>query len=187
MPVHYCESRGMILSDTSQCGTEVDGLLSDRYRRWCYDKGSFAYETDIEPMIEGCAPRIAEHGDFALGRHAATPRAVERRFPQPLACIPCHEIVLSTLFLLRRVSTCRKNGQMYEFLECLAQITPSISRKPCWDGARNHCLSALQDKPVHSGDFSAGIPAAASCVKKEGTIERQSDRMAAFSPAGRSL
>lgn len=66
MPDNFCESCGMILGDPSQYGTEADGSSSDDYCKWCYDKGTYTYDTSMEAMIEDCAPRMVEQGDFTL-------------------------------------------------------------------------------------------------------------------------
>ena len=56
MPEHFCQSCGMPISDPSMQGTEADGSLSGDYCGHCYANGAFTYETDIDNMIEGCAP-----------------------------------------------------------------------------------------------------------------------------------
>jgi hypothetical protein len=37
-------------------GTEADGAPSGDYCSYCYQGGAFTYETDLDNMIEGCAP-----------------------------------------------------------------------------------------------------------------------------------
>ena len=56
MPEHFCQSCGMPIADPTIQGTEADGGLSPDYCRWCYQGGSFTYETDLDNMIEGCVP-----------------------------------------------------------------------------------------------------------------------------------
>lgn len=41
-------------------GTEADGSLSDDYCKMCYQDGHYTYETDLDNMIEGCAPYLME-------------------------------------------------------------------------------------------------------------------------------
>ena len=60
MPDHFCQSCGMPLTDPAQQGTEEDGSPSDDYCGMCYRQGGFTYATDIDNMIEGCAPYVVK-------------------------------------------------------------------------------------------------------------------------------
>lgn len=60
MPERFCQSCGMPIMDPAVRGTESDGSTSSDYCKWCYDKGSYTYETDMDNMIEGCAPHLVE-------------------------------------------------------------------------------------------------------------------------------
>ena len=41
-------------------GTEADGSPSADYCKWCYQDGSYTFETDIDDMIEACVPFMTE-------------------------------------------------------------------------------------------------------------------------------
>ena len=58
MPEHFCQSCGMPIIEPSVQGTEADGSLSDDYCKMCYQHGHYTYETDLDNMIEGCAPYL---------------------------------------------------------------------------------------------------------------------------------
>lgn len=60
MPEHYCQSCGMMFTDESQYAIEIDGERTQDWCKWCYDRGAYTYETDMESMIEECAPRMAQ-------------------------------------------------------------------------------------------------------------------------------
>lgn len=60
MPEHYCQSCGMMFTDESQYAIEIDGERTQDWCKWCYDRGTYTYETDMESMIEECAPRMAQ-------------------------------------------------------------------------------------------------------------------------------
>ncbi len=60
MPEHFCQSCGMPVMDPAVQGTEADGSPSDEYCKWCYQDGAYTYETDLDNMIEGCAPFMVE-------------------------------------------------------------------------------------------------------------------------------
>lgn len=60
MPEHYCQSCGMMFTDESQYARAADGTRTHDWCKWCYDRGEYTYETDMESMIEECAPRMAE-------------------------------------------------------------------------------------------------------------------------------
>lgn len=60
MPEYYCQSCGMMFTDESQYAVGVDGKRARDWCKWCYDKGEYTYETDMESMIEECAPRMAQ-------------------------------------------------------------------------------------------------------------------------------
>lgn len=60
MPEHFCQSCGMPIMDPSVQGTEADGSLSDDFCGYCYKNGAYTYETDLDNMIEGCAPFLME-------------------------------------------------------------------------------------------------------------------------------
>ena len=61
MPEHFCQSCGMPIMDPAIQGTEADGSPSPDYCTWCYRDGAYTYETDLDNMIEGCAPYMMEH------------------------------------------------------------------------------------------------------------------------------
>ena len=50
----------MMLTDESQYAVDADGNHTHDWCKWCYDKGAYTYETDMESMIEECAPRMAQ-------------------------------------------------------------------------------------------------------------------------------
>ena len=60
MPEHFCQSCGMPIADPAIQGTEADGSLSDDFCKMCYQNGTYTYETDLDNMIEGCAPFLVE-------------------------------------------------------------------------------------------------------------------------------
>ncbi len=60
MPEHYCQSCGMMFTESDQYAHEADGSVTHDYCKWCYDKGAYTYETTMDEMIEDCAPRMAE-------------------------------------------------------------------------------------------------------------------------------
>lgn len=60
MPEHYCQSCGMMLTDESQYAVDADGNHTHDWCKWCYDKGAYTYETDMESMIEECARRMVQ-------------------------------------------------------------------------------------------------------------------------------
>ena len=60
MPERYCQSCGMILTP-DDCGTDANGGVNEHYCKWCYQDGSYTYETTMDAMIEDCAPRLAEN------------------------------------------------------------------------------------------------------------------------------
>ena len=66
MPEHYCQSCGMMFTGPGQHGHEADGVETEEFCRWCYDDGDYTYETDMESMIEECAPRMAEAMGWTL-------------------------------------------------------------------------------------------------------------------------
>lgn len=66
MPEHYCQSCGMMFTGPGQHGHEADGAETEEFCRWCYDNGDYTYETDMESMIEECAPRMAEAMGWTL-------------------------------------------------------------------------------------------------------------------------
>lgn len=66
MPEHCCESCGMILAAPEQLAEEADGTPSEHFCKWCYNRGSYTYETTMEEMIEDCAPRLAENTGMSL-------------------------------------------------------------------------------------------------------------------------
>ena len=55
-PEHFCQSCGMPIFNPSMQGSEADGSLSEDYCSHCYRDGAFTYETDLDSMIEACAP-----------------------------------------------------------------------------------------------------------------------------------
>lgn len=60
MPEHFCQSCGMPIIEPSVQGTERDGSPSEDYCTYCYQHGEFTYETDLDNMIEGCAPYLMQ-------------------------------------------------------------------------------------------------------------------------------
>ena len=76
MPEHYCQSCGMMFTGPGQRGHEADGRETDEYCRWCYEDGSYTYETTMEDMIEECAPRMAEHMGWTVDEAASLLGAV---------------------------------------------------------------------------------------------------------------
>ena len=60
MPKDYCQSCGMMFTAPNQRGHEADGAEASDYCRWCYEGGTYTYETTMDDMIEDCAPRMAE-------------------------------------------------------------------------------------------------------------------------------
>ncbi len=46
-------------------GTDADGTENPAYCKWCYDKGSFAYQT-MDDVIETSAPFLAEASGMSL-------------------------------------------------------------------------------------------------------------------------
>lgn len=76
MPEHYCQSCGMMFTAPDQYAQGPDGARTDEFCRWCYDKGSYTYETDMESMIEECAPRMAEAMGWQLDEAASLLGAV---------------------------------------------------------------------------------------------------------------
>ena len=56
MPEHFCQSCGMPIFEPAMQGTESDGSLSGDFCVHCYSNGSFTYESDLDTMIESCAP-----------------------------------------------------------------------------------------------------------------------------------
>lgn len=66
MPEHSCQSCGMPVLDPSIQGTKADGSPTDEYCKYCYQGGAFTYETDMDNMIEGCAPYLVEQTGMKL-------------------------------------------------------------------------------------------------------------------------
>lgn len=71
MPEHYCQSCGMMFTGPDQHGHEADGTETEDFCRWCYDQGSYTYETTMEEMIEDCAPHMAEHMGWSVDECAS--------------------------------------------------------------------------------------------------------------------
>lgn len=76
MPAEYCQSCGMMFTAPGQHGHEADGTEAKDYCRWCYDGGSYTYETTMDEMIEGCAPRMAEAMGWTVDEAASLLGAV---------------------------------------------------------------------------------------------------------------
>ena len=76
MPEHYCQSCGMMFTAPDQHGHEADGSETEDFCRWCYDGGSYTYETTMEDMIEDCAPRMAEAMGWTVDESASLLGAV---------------------------------------------------------------------------------------------------------------
>lgn len=66
MPDSYCQSCGMMFTAPGQFGHEADGSETKDFCRWCYDNGAYTYETDMDSMIEECAPRMSEAMGWTL-------------------------------------------------------------------------------------------------------------------------
>lgn len=64
MPEHFCQSCGMPIYEPATQGSEADGSPSADYCGLCYKDGHFTYETDIDNMIESCAPYLMEKTDM---------------------------------------------------------------------------------------------------------------------------
>lgn len=60
MPEHFCQSCGMPIMEPAVQGTEADGSPSADYCKWCYQDGAYTYKTDLDSMIENCAPFMME-------------------------------------------------------------------------------------------------------------------------------
>ena len=56
----FCQSCGMPLTSTDDCGTEADGSVSYDYCRYCYQKGAFTRECTMDDMIETCLQFLDE-------------------------------------------------------------------------------------------------------------------------------
>lgn len=65
MPEHFCQSCGMPIMEPSIMGTEADGSPSKDYCIHCYAQGDFTYETDLDNMIEGCAPYLMQYANMS--------------------------------------------------------------------------------------------------------------------------
>lgn len=61
-----CQSCGMPLTDASDRAMEADGSKSEVYCRHCYHKGEFTYDTDMDGLIEACAPFLVQHSGMSL-------------------------------------------------------------------------------------------------------------------------
>lgn len=76
MPEHYCQSCGMMFTGPDQHGHEADGSETEDFCRWCYDGGAYTYETTMDEMIEGFAPRMAEAMGWTVDEAASLLGAV---------------------------------------------------------------------------------------------------------------
>lgn len=76
MPEHYCQSCGMMFTGPDQHGHEADGTETENYCRWCYEDGTYTYETTMDDMIEECAPRMAEAMGWTVDESASLLGAV---------------------------------------------------------------------------------------------------------------
>ena len=76
MPDQYCESCGMMFTGPDQHGHEADGREAAEYCRWCYEGGTYTYETTMDEMIEDCAPRMAEYMGWSVDESASLLGAV---------------------------------------------------------------------------------------------------------------
>jgi len=56
----FCQSCGMKLGCTDDCGTGVDGSTDFEYCKYCYKDGQFLQDVTMEGMIEHCAQFIEE-------------------------------------------------------------------------------------------------------------------------------
>jgi transcriptional regulator with XRE-family HTH domain len=64
LPEFSCQSCGMPITEPSEQGTEADGTLSDEFCVHCYKDGAFTFETDLDNMIENCAPFLMKQFDM---------------------------------------------------------------------------------------------------------------------------
>ncbi len=76
MPDEYCQSCGMMFTAPGQHGHEADGTETAEFCRWCYEGGSYTYETTMDEMIEDCAPRMAEAMGWTVDEAASLLGAV---------------------------------------------------------------------------------------------------------------
>ncbi len=60
-PQHFCQSCGMPMEDEALFGTNADGSKNVDYCSYCYQKGAFTADVDMEQMIEICVPPMVEH------------------------------------------------------------------------------------------------------------------------------
>lgn len=66
----------MMFTGPDQHGHEADGSETEDFCRWCYDGGAYTYETTMDEMIEGCAPRMAEAMGWTVDEAASLLGAV---------------------------------------------------------------------------------------------------------------
>ena len=65
MPERFCQSCGMPIYEPGLRGTEADGSPSSDYCSHCYQQGSYTYETDLDNMIESCAPCLMKEAGLS--------------------------------------------------------------------------------------------------------------------------
>lgn len=58
----FCQSCSMPICDEKMKGTKADGSVSDDYCTYCYQKGSFTYDVNMDEMIEICVPHMVNSG-----------------------------------------------------------------------------------------------------------------------------
>lgn len=57
----FCQSCGMPLyGDPDEYGTHADGSYSTEYCAFCYQRGEFTEDVDIEGMLEICVAHLLE-------------------------------------------------------------------------------------------------------------------------------
>ncbi len=56
-----CQSCGMPLEDDIM-GHDAQGLIDQRFCKWCYDNGAYLSECTMEEMAETCADIMAQEG-----------------------------------------------------------------------------------------------------------------------------
>jgi len=60
MEEKYCQCCGMPMGETDEMyGSELDGIKSKDYCKYCYENGKFTFNGSMEDMIELCVPNMA--------------------------------------------------------------------------------------------------------------------------------
>ena len=61
MEEKFCQSCGMPLgSEGEMCGSNEDGTKNEDYCKYCYEKGIFTEDVDMNTMIERCVAPMVE-------------------------------------------------------------------------------------------------------------------------------